>query len=439
MEPLTRAEKIKILASMGVDVPENTKVPDDDLEKRLRAALDAAQEKSRFSTPLDIQTLPRWPLITAGEINTSSRPLLDAVNRGNIQEIMHNIARGSRKTELYVDPFLDLRQTMLSLAGNVLDRGLDWCTIQDPEKEKSAIHLRFLHILELDKMTPAMVLLYRAYTPQNAAEGLLWIEDRVDQNADVVGGLGMNIKATLLEQKLLLMLLSMNTKLLPTDFKVKRQRYEEHYRASVLLPIGPLGPEAIAKLASKSECVVCGKHGSRRCGGCLSVSYCGPDCQKSDWPAHKPTCRSLKGGRWVKVRFRAVSPGTEGMHVGLFNRYTSLARPEDIFATTTLPTDPSKAEPFPNVHGDKPFLIKMQVGLTGPARDTFMVYDRQRSFGTVFIARMDDPQMFAELLSEMMGSRGGYGGVKMYRWAKRMGDWELGVCIDRQPEGEIKW
>ena len=34
-----------------------------------------------------------------------------------------------------------------------------------------------------------MVLLYRSYTRQNAAEGLLWIQDRVDQNADVVGGL----------------------------------------------------------------------------------------------------------------------------------------------------------------------------------------------------------------------------------------------------------
>ncbi|OSD02550.1 hypothetical protein PYCCODRAFT_320012 [Trametes coccinea BRFM310] len=37
-----------------------------------------------------------------------------------------------------------------------------------------------------------------------------------------------------------------------------------------------------------------------------------------------------------------------------------------------------------------------------------------------------------ELLSGMTGSRGGYGGVKMYRWVKCMGDWTLSICIDRQ-------
>ncbi|CDO77860.1 hypothetical protein BN946_scf184668.g4 [Trametes cinnabarina] len=411
MEPLTRAETIKVLSSLGVEIPENTKIVDEELEKRLRTALDAAQEKDRFSIPLDLKTLPKWPIVKPDEISTSSRPLLDAVNRGNVQEALHNLARGSRRTELYVNPFMDLRQTLLSLA-NMLDKGFTWCTIQDPEKVKSAIHLRFLRVLELDKHTPAIVLLYRHYTPQAAAEGYLWIEHQVGNNPKSLGDLHMNIKATLLEQKVLLKLLSMNTKLLPGDFKVNRQPYEEHYRASVLLPIGPLGAEAIGKLNSKTG---------------------------ADWSAHKRTCRSLKGGRWITARFCAVAPGMEGMHSGLINRYTKLSRAEDVFEAKVLSPDPSKAEPFPNVHGDKVFLIKMQVGLTRPAHETIMVYDRQRSFGNVFIARAQDPELFAELLTEMMSPRGGYGGVKMYRWARRVGDWEFSICIDRQPEEDIKW
>ena len=30
-------------------------------------------------------------------------------------------------------------------------------------------------------------------------------------------------------------------------------------------------------------------------------------------------------------------------------------------------------------------------------------------------------------------------GMKIYRWAKRTGDWELRVCLDRQPQTDTKW
>ena len=29
------------------------------------------------------------------------------------------------------------------------------------------------------------------------------------------------------------------------------------------------------------------------CSGCRAVRYCGPACQKADWPAHKAACREL--------------------------------------------------------------------------------------------------------------------------------------------------
>ena len=30
------------------------------------------------------------------------------------------------------------------------------------------------------------------------------------------------------------------------------------------------------------------------CSGCRRVRYCGPGCQKADWPAHKAACRELQ-------------------------------------------------------------------------------------------------------------------------------------------------
>ncbi|KAI0672104.1 hypothetical protein C8Q78DRAFT_971565 [Trametes maxima] len=443
MEPLARAEVLNVLASMGIDLPKDTKLSDDTLDKRLRSALDAAQEKEKLAEILNHPDLPRWPLIKSDELDSRARPVLDAIKRGNWSEARNNslsslLGGPSTQPDLFTDPFIDLRQTVMSLA-NVLDNGMSWCIIQDPEKEQHAINIRILDVYELDERTPAMVILYSHFTRENALDGARWVQEQVQKNPKNVGGVAMNIKATLLEQKLLLKLLSMNTKLLPQGYAPKRGRYEEKYRATVVLPLGPLGPEAIGKLNNKTGCDVCGKHSGLRCGQCQSASYCGPACQKVDWPSHKRTCRSLKGGRWVKVPFRAAIPGTEGMHQAVINRYSTMTRAEDIPANTLPKRGSGELVPPPNTQGDKPFLMKIQVGLHGPGRDIMMLYDRQRSFGQVWTVRMDGPATFADLVAEMAGPRGGYGGVKMYRWAKRTGDWEFTICVDRQPETDIKW
>ena len=293
-----------------------------------------------------------------------------------------------------------------------------------------------------------IVLLYQSVTRANITEGLQWLKEMQEMHGN--SGYMANIKSTLLEQKLLLKLLAINGKLLSQTYKPKQASTEQKFKVSFLLPLGPLGYEDIAKLNNDAGCVLCGKKTISRCSRCQSVAYCGSgavrrnhflcgihralfvDCQKADWPAHKPVCRSLHGGTWRTARFVTVVPGTEGLYTAKWNKFSS---PADIVAAAPEALDPSTVPP--NTHGSRPFLVKLQAPLaTGFA--SIMVYDRQRSFQGYFMLD-DNTEVYPEMLKEMQGPRGGHGGVKMYRWVKRSSDWELSVCMDKEPQTDIKW
>ncbi|KAF9803882.1 hypothetical protein IEO21_09542 [Rhodonia placenta] len=90
------------------------------------------------------------------------------------------------------------------------------------------------------------------------------------------------------------------------------------------------------------------------------------------------------------------------------------------------------------MHGDKVFLVKLQLGVSS-GMPKMMIYDRQQSFNdSVFFVKDVNPQLFEEVQAEISGPRSGYRRLKMYRFAKRIGDWELSICLDRKPQGEIK-
>lgn len=122
-------------------------------------------------------------------------------------------------------------------------------------------------------------------------------------------------------------------------------------------------------------------------------------------------------------------PGLEGIVGTGVNRFSS--GPENI---TTRAADENA--PPPNIHGDKMFLVKIQKGITH--RGNLLIYDRQRSF-QVWSIESSNPQLYRRIEEEMQRSNPEYLGFKMYRWAKRTGELELIVCVDREPMEEIKW
>ncbi|KAI0767661.1 hypothetical protein C8Q74DRAFT_1204367 [Fomes fomentarius] len=340
MEPLNWAETLHILQSMGIDLPETTKLSDAVLDKRLCNILDTSQYKDHLSFVLDLRSVKDWPLPDPAKVKLTSCPMKnpniltplacsvhDKIQRVGFNEAAQNhqeLLRMGRHypPTLYVNPFTELHQTLMAI-GMYVDGKVRWCLLQDKEKEQWCLCWRLMRIRLRSSFSTAR--------PFDLIEYAQWTFNQVDSNPVSVGRSLISITATPLEQKLLLKLLIVNAPLVPSDFMIKRQPGKKHFLVSVLLPTAP-----------------------------------------------------------------------------------------------------------PNVWGDKLFLIKIQIGLGEELPAHMMAYDMKRSF-QVFLAHEDDPALFMDMHAEMVGPRGGYSGIKMYRWAKRTGDWELNICLDRELKTEIKW
>ncbi|KAI0752544.1 hypothetical protein C8Q80DRAFT_1302173 [Daedaleopsis nitida] len=430
MDSFTRAELLLALQALGVDVPAHTKIPDGALQTRLRDALEAAQYKDHFPPSLDLRTLPEWPVSTPANPTAKKGPLLDAFRRGNWDEVRQAV-EGVLPDEGR-NPFTELRIAFKTMA-HFLDTGSKWWIVQDPADAKRTINIRVVTALQIDENTPALVALYRHFDRSTAAQSSSWVREQADKHPSSVAGPDgvLTIHATALEQKILGKILKLNAALLPAGYEVGRLPTEKSFHLSVIVPIGPLEYDALAKLNSNTGCAVCGKKATNR--WCHSVSYCGTACQRADWPNHKDECQalSLKDAKWVEVKMSATpfSSMTDGMVFSNLNKSSNinLGFSDKTSASSTI--DSSRVPP--NEQGGLP---------GGRPPGHFMIYDRKRTFQS-FLLREDDTDGFHDVLGEMVASpRRRCDGCKMYRWAKRTGDWELSICLDREPKLEAcKW
>jgi hypothetical protein len=149
---------------------------------------------------------------------------------------------------------------------------------------------------------------------------------------------------------------------------------------------------------------------------------CGIDCQKQDWPTHKVTCRSLKGGTWNTIKLDDLPH--YAMHRTMINRLDTLSAP------SRTGTSLKNEGPPKDVHNGKIFLAKFQLSLGGDPH--MMIYDRQRSFQLLWM-RKSDSRLFDQAAA-IMADR-----FKFYKWVRRVGDSKMDVCLDRAPQTDPVW
>jgi hypothetical protein len=203
---------------------------------------------------------------------------------------------------------------------------------------------------------------------------------------------------------------------------------EKNFSVSFLLPLGPLDFEDIGRFNLDMGCAVCGNKITKRCSGCQSVTYCSAgmymtanyfplvllitfaklECQSLDWPMHKLTCKSIKGGTWLTIPFTTEIPGiSKGSFVSHVNKFDSLD-------SSKIPIQSmDDSAPLPDIHGDKPFLVKFQLPLAVSGMPgNMMIYDRKRSM-KAFVLRQKNTVLFDQLFEEMCGPRADYEGIKV--------------------------
>ena len=160
----------------------------------------------------------------------------------------------------------------------------------------------------------------------------------------------------------------------------------------------------------------------------------------ADWKEHKKICKPLSKGVWQAVRFSPpdipLKDKGKDRFMILFNRS---GMPSELSAQKVGDAD---GGPPPNVHGSDPFFVKIQVPLMdfGVDKDHvmngMMVYDRRRTF-VGYIQRQTDPSAYARI--DALVRAKGVGGLKIYRWAKRVADWTLDICLDAEPNEPMQW
>ncbi|KAH9934583.1 uncharacterized protein BXZ73DRAFT_77052 [Epithele typhae] len=445
MDPLTSRELTSVLRSMGVDLPRHVTFPKSTLKKRLRFALNAAQYRFRLPPSLDLTKPVEWPkpswnLAIYSRVDyfyippengdpmpvfshipkedRTEQSLVPIVERGPAEESKRlyesSLARMPHfQREPVASPFSNIRMVVTELA-KMTDCGSSWLVLDASDKRGHFINVRRRPPVGAGPVDP------HRPTPE--------------VNRFVM---------PLLAVKASLKLLRMNEGLVPPDFPAQRGPLEDGYALSVLFPVGPLQDDSRWRLEVLLFCEVCRGTDVKECTRCFSVAYCSTECQRAHWATHRDGCVPRAGGTWCtlqaandylwsKPELFGLKPdyiGTTQIHERSPQNDPTLTAQDVLAARQT--------DPLRNVWGDKPFVVKIALpdAAARPPQQVF-VSDRRSSFTFYFASSMDAPA-FATLISEMSGPRGGFGGKRMYRWARRIGDWTYSVCVDRMPAPEM--
>ncbi|KAF5316283.1 hypothetical protein D9619_006815 [Psilocybe cf. subviscida] len=305
---------LTLFTSIGVILPTHTKIPDEDLTKKLTAALDAAQElslsislRTNVICGLQVGPQPGSPCVPQHLLKENGPP---------------NFISTDKK-----DTFQELRQIPLSFANHRKGGHRHFCLLDDARqygvyirasaplssRNKGIIQIILnSKLVKVHKLSdkPLFILLYKELfsTPSKPFVDLFPI--LVNK---LTGQFGMmSITTTDTERIAMVKLFKQNAKRLPAGYSPRAFTRAEARRTglkvSFALPLVPPDMCVLGKLSDNAGCEVCGNKKITRCSECMTVAYGGLACQKADWKAHKRTCESLSGGTWSNVHIDDQPP-----------------------------------------------------------------------------------------------------------------------------------
>ncbi|KAF9442258.1 hypothetical protein P691DRAFT_779487 [Macrolepiota fuliginosa MF-IS2] len=408
----TREDLMHILKGMNIDLSPNTKLNAAKLETCLDEALDAAQRFSNIFPDIeggiDLSDYRRWKRKT---------PVVDAFTRRTWGAIFQD-------NRIYEDQrqlaFARINQLIPDIGKEMDKKKIAFVVLKDGVSLKALV-IKFFSVYEIDEKTPLVLINYASVTGKNQES----LEDVIaDFTPEEQRGRAYQMSD--MEQNLFVRLLSLNRKHLSPTFKIPEEALDERCKIGFILPIGSPSTKDIARLSRISGCILCGETTHNTCSACLTAQYCSKECQRDDWKSHKALCKAIASGKWYTVTLESnpFSAMMSRMYKTSINRYDD---PDDV--ATNNDADGNVIPP--NYYEDDHYLVKIQVPL-GDEANQMLVHDRYKTF-ELHLSELNNTEAFSAAIEAV-----GYE-PKMYRWARREGDWEWKICFDRAPDRNPTW
>ncbi|KAF8321618.1 hypothetical protein DL93DRAFT_2106378 [Clavulina sp. PMI_390] len=429
----TRATLIDLLRQMEVNIPRGTKLDVEELEKKLKNALDDSQDITLFPGLFDqdgfvnLDSFPTYP-----SSRNSTPKLEDEIRRHTFGEALEVRRRELSGKNQHVHPktqaLYDLRQTLMIIARHCQE-GNHSMMIRDTE-DTSSICLRVLEVRKIAPETPLFLVLYtHELRNQMPLNGLAWLDDLSHQVSEI-----NTITASLNEQHLLLRLLAQNARRISPVLERAKTNTEQAFNLTFILPVGPLSSSGRDRLGvdAPDACAVCGASTTLNCSGCRSIRYCTAAHSKEDWKDHKSVCQTLKGATWLQFHYdpkKLVSQQGNPVFFTNLNNNGVCQGPRK-----HIPKISDSSASVPNPYGSAPFILKFQVEPNLPIN----VYDQTREVQLGLLRQLCDPGVFETLVT--LCQQKGFKGRKVYLWARRKSELEFLVAVDRLPNQQnIPW
>lgn len=407
-EELQRDDLIYILRGMKINIPPWTRLSARKLEARLKLALDAAQRYPDLfldAGRVELDQFPRWD-----EKASSLSKAFDLPERNSFTTLQDNGEMTMTSVCGYLSRFIKC----------IDETGAD-TAIFDSENHRVLV-VKVIRVYAINKETiPLFLVAFKVI------QGLCRQQDILEEVYSEKGPKGIIfIPMPQLEQQLLEFYLEHNhdrllaNRTIPESVMLPVNKLSNQgYNFGFILPLGDISSKELRGLNESAGCRLCGEKTKSKCAACKNVEYCGKACQTADWKKHKPFCHAITSGLWHRIELSPKPPSVQR-------------------ASSKPGSDPVVERPPENPYSDNYHVLKFErpTGTKGPAsKQVILVSDVVKSF-TLYCYGADNGMVFEDVVDTFDKN---VDRKVMYRWAKRVGDWEWKTCLKCVPDGLRTW